>query len=128
MEMLKMNVEKILKERGESYGSFIRHSQVAQALKEVAKYDTNWLDLPQIQKEALEMIFHKVARILNGDYTLIDNYADIAGYATLVANDMERQERERAGGLELTRQEKDHAGLVEQARIEKDRAKTRGIL
>lgn len=121
-----MNVEEILKERGESYGSFIRHSQIAQALKEVAKYDTNWLDLPQIQKEALEMIFHKIARILNGDYTLVDNYADIAGYATLVAKDMERQAGDRAG-LELTRQEKDRAGL-EQARIEKERAKIRGSL
>lgn len=115
-----MNTEELLKERGESYGSFIRHSQIAQALKEVAKYDTNWLDLPQIQKEALEMIFHKIARILNGDYTLIDNYADIAGYATLVAKDLERQENDRAGP-ELARQEKDKAGL-ERARQEKDRA------
>ena len=44
------------------------------------------------QREALEMIQHKVARILNGDPTYTDNWIDIAGYATLVANRLEKEE------------------------------------
>jgi hypothetical protein len=37
------------------------------------------------QSEALEMIAHKIARILNGDPNYVDSWLDIAGYATLVA-------------------------------------------
>lgn len=32
----------------------------------------------------LEMIAHKIARILNGDPNYADNWHDIAGYATLI--------------------------------------------
>jgi hypothetical protein len=32
------------------------------------------------------MICHKMARIMNGDPNYVDSWADIAGYATLVAN------------------------------------------
>ncbi len=38
------------------------------------------------QTEALEMICHKIARIINGDSDYADSWVDIAGYATLVAN------------------------------------------
>jgi hypothetical protein len=45
------------------------------------------LDNDQI--EALEMIFSKLARILNGDPNYADSWIDIAGYATLVADRLE---------------------------------------
>lgn len=38
------------------------------------------------QKEALEMIASKIARILNGNTNNEDSWRDIAGYATLVAD------------------------------------------
>ena len=34
------------------------------------------------------MIFHKLARIANGDPTYIDSWTDIAGYAQLVVDDL----------------------------------------
>ena len=43
-----------------------------------------WHDLQPYQRESLEMIQHKVARILNGDPTYADSWHDIAGYAMLV--------------------------------------------
>jgi hypothetical protein len=36
------------------------------------------------------MIFHKIARILNGNPDYVDNWIDIAGYAKLVADDLEK--------------------------------------
>ena len=36
--------------------------------------------------EALEMIAHKIARILSGDADYADNWVDIAGYAQLGNN------------------------------------------
>jgi len=38
------------------------------------------------QKEALEMIQHKIGRILNGDQYYHDSWHDIIGYAKLVAD------------------------------------------
>lgn len=35
------------------------------------------------------MIQHKIARLLNGDLTYLDNIFDIVGYATLIKNHME---------------------------------------
>lgn len=43
-----------------------------------------WHELSCDQKEALETIATKIARILNGDPDYIDNWVDIAGYAMLV--------------------------------------------
>ena len=39
---------------------------------------------------ALDMIFHKLARIGCGNNREIDHWRDIAGYATLVENELEK--------------------------------------
>lgn len=44
------------------------------------------------QKEALSMIFSKIARILNGDPDHIDSWHDIAGYATLVEDRLRKEQ------------------------------------
>lgn len=38
------------------------------------------------QREALDMIFHKIGRIVCGDPNYADSWHDIAGYAKLVEN------------------------------------------
>ena len=50
-------------------------------------------DLSPDQREALEMIAHKIARILNGDPDYADSWHDIAGYAQLVADRLNGIER-----------------------------------
>lgn len=75
-----------LSERGSRYGAFKGHAEVSQELKEVV-----WRalllrekSLEPDQSEALEMIMHKIGRIINGDANYLDNWVDIAGYAMLV--------------------------------------------
>lgn len=81
-----MNVSETLSERGARYGAFGGHADIAQSIKQVmtSRPTTNWHHLPDAHKEALEMIAHKIGRILNGDPNYADNWHDIAGYATLV--------------------------------------------
>ncbi len=43
-------------------------------------------DLTDDQVEALEMVCHKIGRIVNGDPDYSDSWHDIAGYAKLVAD------------------------------------------
>jgi len=85
-----MRIENTLEERGEMYGEFRTHSVISQTLKE-----SIWCDdkgLSAYQKEALEMIAHKIARILNGDPNYIDSWRDISGYAELVIQELEQTE------------------------------------
>ena len=46
----------------------------------------NWDALDADVRESVEMILHKMGRVLYGDPKIKDNFVDIAGYATLVAN------------------------------------------
>lgn len=75
-----------LTERGNRYGSFYDNATLTQALKDTMRLTNKWDDLEADQKEALEMIAHKISRILNGDPNYDDSWHDIAGYATLVEN------------------------------------------
>ena len=80
---------KILEERAERYGSFETHAAISQGLKRVMQSSANWSKLTDVQKEGLEMVQHKVARMLNGDPSYLDNIVDIVGYSTLIKNAME---------------------------------------
>lgn len=84
------DVNAVLAERGKRYGEFHCHAYIAQNLKRAMHEMGGWIELDDDQKEALEMIQHKIARILNGNPSYADNWIDIAGYATLVANRLEK--------------------------------------
>lgn len=85
-----MTVENLLNERESRYGSFRKHAQIAQDLKAVLMNNPKWAGLSASQKEALEMICHKIARVMNGDPDYIDNWTDIAGYAVLIEQELQR--------------------------------------
>jgi hypothetical protein len=77
------SVNKTLEDRGSRYGEFIAHASITQSLKDIAHETANWERLRDPHKEALDMIFHKIGRILNGDPEYTDSWHDISGYATL---------------------------------------------
>lgn len=88
------DVDAILAERGSRYGKFKDHADVTQKIKYIirlhmgSRYDL----LEPDQVEALEMIAHKIGRIVNGDPNYADSWTDIAGYAKLVADRLEGKE------------------------------------
>lgn len=82
------SIDSMLAERGSRYGAFKTHAEHTQAIKRLliklmgrAKWDA----LADDQREALEMIAHKLGRITNGDPNYDDSWRDVAGYADLVA-------------------------------------------
>lgn len=83
-----MTVKKILAQRQKTHGSFESHAAISQGLKAVMQASPNWNELTDVQREALEMMQHKVARLLNGDYTFLDHVVDIGGYNELMFNHM----------------------------------------
>lgn len=87
-------INTILDERGKNYGEFKTHAEITMALKQVlgdyALKLNKTFDDDQI--EALHMIFHKIGRIINGDPNYIDSWIDIAGYAKLVSDRLEKKD------------------------------------
>ena len=79
-------IEEVLQERGQRYGDFLGHAAITQELKRAMHRASKWHDLSDDKKEALEMIAHKIGRILNGDPEYHDSWFDIIGYSKLVAD------------------------------------------
>ncbi len=71
--------------RGRTHGEYRDHADYAQRLKAIMQGADKWPGLNVCQKESLEMIAHKIGRILAGDPDFRDHWDDIAGYAMLVA-------------------------------------------
>lgn len=86
-------IDTILDERGARYGDFLTHAEITQRLKQMAYNYINDNKLAADQIEALDMIFHKIGRIINGDPDYVDSWVDIAGYAKLVADRLQGVER-----------------------------------
>ena len=85
-----VNIGTLLTARGSRYGKFKDTAQVAQELKRVLTRHAHAINasFSDSQWEALEMICHKTARIVNGDPNYIDSWDDIAGYAKLIADEL----------------------------------------
>lgn len=87
------SIDATLEERGSRYGKFVDHARVTQALKRTIFSNMAASSLADDQAEALEMIAHKIGRIVNGDPNYADSWIDIAGYAKLVADRLQGTER-----------------------------------
>ena len=89
-----MSVSETLAEREKRYGDFTGHANVTQDLKRVVlnALESSQKELEDDQQEALDMIFHKIGRIINGDPDYADSWHDIAGYAQLVEDRLNQQE------------------------------------
>lgn len=81
-------INKTLNKRGDRYGQFFDNAQVSQDLKDILRNSRNWTQckLTLEQKEALDFICGKIARVVNGDPKYKDNWVDIEGYARLVSD------------------------------------------
>ena len=98
-----MSIENTLAERGNRYGDFTDHADLAQGIQfrmqrfclkadNEAGFIEPWKDrLNNVQRQALTVIADKIARILSGDPNYADNWHDIQGYAKLVEDRLPQQ-------------------------------------
>lgn len=93
------NLAAVLADRGKEYGEFHNHAFIAQHFKRIAALHLAAKSkvLADDQQEAMDMVFHKLARIINGNADNVDSWLDIAGYATLVANRLTDADASRNG-------------------------------
>ena len=89
------NIDQTLDERAKDYGRFKDSAALMQGIKRLLadharRHDKTFAD---DQWEALEMIVHKIGRIVNGNPDKVDHWVDIAGYAKLVADRLQGNAR-----------------------------------
>jgi hypothetical protein len=77
-------VKALLAEREKSHGEFSDHSLISQQLKDTVRGTAGWLKMNPAQREGLEMICHKIGRIVAGNPYEPDHWLDIQGYSALV--------------------------------------------
>jgi hypothetical protein len=80
------NVRELLAERGQTHGDYSVHARITQELKNYFRAQKK--AMRPVQWETLDMIAHKIGRILAGDPEFEDHWRDIAGYATLTADEI----------------------------------------
>lgn len=81
--------EALVTERGKTHGRFEDHAAATQDLKatfdmhEKKRLSRGQPELTSMQRESIEMILHKIGRIIAGDASYADHWDDIAGYAKI---------------------------------------------
>lgn len=95
---MSQSIDTLLAERGERYGNFADHAVITQKIKAALQAGCSWNHLTSAQREALEMIAHKLGRIVNGDPDYKDSWTDIIGYTRLVEETLPEEAGEGAGG------------------------------
>jgi hypothetical protein len=87
-------LDALLEERGRTHGDYEIHAAITQDLKRAIHHNVADLDrrLDDDMAETLDMIAHKIGRIIAGNPAEPDHWRDIAGYAQLVANRLERDQ------------------------------------
>lgn len=86
------DISTTLKQRGSRYGDFAEHARITQNIKRAMQDSPNWTTLSDDKKESLELMAHKIGRVLNGDPEYHDSWHDIVGYAKLVADRLENSQ------------------------------------
>ena len=81
----------LIEQRTRTHGEYETQAGITQDLKRTIKHHVADLDrrLDDEMQETLDMIAHKIGRIIAGNPEEPDHWRDIAGYAQLVANRLE---------------------------------------
>lgn len=87
-------INSILDERGNRYGDFASNATTTQLIKQAINLGDTADKLAFYQRESLEMIAHKISRIVNGDANYMDSWVDIVGYAQLVIDKLQHDKDE----------------------------------
>ena len=82
------DIRETLKQRGSVYGNFSTLAYTSQSMKLVCRMNPGWFSLSKTERESIEMVLHKIARIVNGGggSKMKDEIRDCIGYLTLIAD------------------------------------------
>lgn len=88
-------INKVLAERGASYGDFAFVAFRSQQIQNHLRVHDPEKQYTPTQREALQMIASKLARIVTGNPGHRDSWVDIAGYAQLVVDSIGKSDSQK---------------------------------
>lgn len=106
------SVGQVLEERGTRYGEFVNQAGIAQGIHQVIEFGMKMSGKTRFsfyvdELEVINMIVNKLARIVNGDPHYSDSWRDIAGYATLVADRLDKEAEQEQKLIEASTRAKE---------------------
>lgn len=78
------NINRTLEQRGSKYGTMPCNANLTRKLMATLEEHSGYAELSNVHVECLQMIMHKISRLMCGNPYYADNVHDIAGYATLL--------------------------------------------
>jgi hypothetical protein len=84
-------VESLIADRKKTHGEFKDVAAISQATKRLWQSQARWAQLTDIQKEGLEYVAHKIARVLSGNSNFRDHWLDISGYVERVLEEIDKE-------------------------------------
>jgi len=94
----------VIKERGKIYGDFKDIANISQKIKAMYYLHSNESD--PVINEGIDMIIHKLTRIINGGSKYIDNFRDLSAYAQLIIDYLENQSEEALDSVVMYKEKK----------------------
>lgn len=88
-----VGIDATLDERGKRYGSYTEKAAIIQQMKESMRAGSSWAGMDADMKESLEMVVHKIGRIVTGDPTYLDSWVDVEGYTKLISDRLQGVQR-----------------------------------
>jgi hypothetical protein len=88
-----VKIEQLIAERENTHGDYRVNAATAQAIKSIFRDAPNWVRLSTSERESLDQIACKIGRIMCGDPGHTDSWRDIAGYATLVTQQLDAEKQ-----------------------------------
>lgn len=85
-EIAPPSIDQLLAERKSTHGEYADHASFTQQIKAICHGSKNWQVMNSHERETLDMVAHKIGRILAGDPHFDDHWRDISGYAKLTAD------------------------------------------
>lgn len=88
-EIIPDSTATLVAERGKTHGAFADHARITQSLKRIILLELDAREfrgqpaLTDAQHESIDMIVHKIGRIVAGESAFQDHWDDISGYARI---------------------------------------------
>ena len=82
--------EKVLMDRGDDYGFFMRQARVSQVFKRVLRLDGPFAGVSDEETESLELLVVEMSLILCGDSSKVESWRTIETYAKRVADQLDK--------------------------------------
>lgn len=82
------DINTLLQDRKKTHGEYRDQAPIVECIIESLRSSPNWVTLPDTHRVAIYLIALKLGRIGTGNFNEPDHWADIAGYAKLVENEI----------------------------------------